>query len=244
MQKENIKKITAIGDIHGRDIWKKIVEKESDSDKIVFVGDYVDTHDNISPGQQVKNFEEILEFKGDNKDQVVLLIGNHDYHYLPKIVSWGIQYSGFQGSIIPQISYTLMEAVKSGIIQVTYVHENNIFVHAGLSKTWCDVYKIDLDNLESSVNNLIHERISAFDFLHSPHSSEYGDPYGNNIWQSPLWIRPLSLLRDCLDDYNQIVGHTQVYNMDLSIPIKCIDTLGTSQEYLVINDGIFKAKTL
>ena len=70
-------KITAIGDIHGRNIWKDIVEKESDSDKIVFVGDYVDTYDNISPGQQVKNFEEILEFKKTNPNKVTLLLGNH-----------------------------------------------------------------------------------------------------------------------------------------------------------------------
>lgn len=70
-------KIIALGDIHGRDIWKDIVKKESDADKIVFVGDYVDTHDNISPYKQVDNFKEIVEYKKENKDKVILLIGNH-----------------------------------------------------------------------------------------------------------------------------------------------------------------------
>lgn len=40
-------KIVAIGDIHGRDIWEDIVKKEHDADKIVFVGDYFDTRDNM-----------------------------------------------------------------------------------------------------------------------------------------------------------------------------------------------------
>jgi predicted phosphodiesterase len=36
-------KIVAIGDIHGRDYWKQIIEQEQDADVFVFVGDYFDS---------------------------------------------------------------------------------------------------------------------------------------------------------------------------------------------------------
>ena len=50
-------KIIAIGDLHGRTLWKYIVSKV-DFDVVVFIGDYFDTHENISPVQQIKNFKE------------------------------------------------------------------------------------------------------------------------------------------------------------------------------------------
>ena len=52
-------KILVLGDIHGRTIWKDIIEKEN-PDKIIFLGDYVSTHDNISADQQLSNLNNIL----------------------------------------------------------------------------------------------------------------------------------------------------------------------------------------
>ena len=43
------------GDIHGRTIWKDIVKKEK-YDKVIFLGDYVTTHELISDEQQLSNF--------------------------------------------------------------------------------------------------------------------------------------------------------------------------------------------
>ncbi len=34
------------------------------------------------------------------------------------------------------------------------------------------------------------------------------DDYGDTISQSPIWVRPKSLLQDKLDGFRQIVGHT------------------------------------
>jgi hypothetical protein len=36
------------------------------------------------------------------------------------------------------------------------------------------------------------------------------NPFGDDITQSPIWIRPKSLERQPLDGYSQIVGHTPV----------------------------------
>lgn len=85
-------KVVILGDIHGRSIWKDIVSKEKEFDKLVFIGDYIDTHENITGEQQLNNLLDILSYKEGNMDSVILLFGNHDYHYLDVNET----YSGFQ----------------------------------------------------------------------------------------------------------------------------------------------------
>lgn len=74
-----------IGDIHERTIWKRIVEKEKDSDRFIFLGDYLDSYEkSLTPIEAADNLEDIIEFKKNqqrlNKD-VVLLLGNHILQY-------------------------------------------------------------------------------------------------------------------------------------------------------------------
>ena len=99
------KKIIVIGDVHGESTWRKIVEKNMDADKIIFLGDYLDSFDK-SPTEQITIFEEIMKLKKENKNKVVTLMGNHDFHYL---LIPGERYSGFQE--IMQVAYN--EMVKS-----------------------------------------------------------------------------------------------------------------------------------
>jgi hypothetical protein len=77
-------RILAIGDIHGRDSWKDIIN-DNVFDKVVFLGDYFDSREEISGAKQLYNFKEILQFKKYNIDKVVLLVGNHEFHYLKTI---------------------------------------------------------------------------------------------------------------------------------------------------------------
>ena len=65
-----------LGDIHGRTIWKDIIKKEN-PDRVIFLGDYVTTHEGISSEQQISNLEEILTYKEENSSKVTLLRGNH-----------------------------------------------------------------------------------------------------------------------------------------------------------------------
>ena len=71
-------KTLTVGDLHGKDVWKEIDTIRYD--KIIFVGDYVDcfTTSNV----EIKhNLEQIIRYKKDNMDKVVLLLGNHDVQY-------------------------------------------------------------------------------------------------------------------------------------------------------------------
>ena len=47
-----------LGDIHGKTIWKDIIKKEN-PDKVIFLGDYVTTHDDISSEKQIANLETV-----------------------------------------------------------------------------------------------------------------------------------------------------------------------------------------
>ena len=72
-------KINVIPDIHCKNIWKKFIQETSDL--IVFLGDYVDsfTHSNT---EMINNLNDIIQFKLDNTDKVITLLGNHDIAYL------------------------------------------------------------------------------------------------------------------------------------------------------------------
>ena len=74
-------KTIVLGDTHGRNIWKDIVAQEK-ADRVIFIGDYFDSYD-LEPAIQQHNFKEIIEFKEKDECEVILLVGNHDYHYLP-----------------------------------------------------------------------------------------------------------------------------------------------------------------
>lgn len=78
-------KVLVLGDTHGRPFWKEIIEKEN-PDKIIFLGDYVSTHEGISAKQQLSNLEEILTYKENNLNKVVLLRGNHKIQILILVI--------------------------------------------------------------------------------------------------------------------------------------------------------------
>src|SRR5271157_2980755 len=75
-------KILIVSDIHGRNTWKQEVNNAllNFVDKIIFLGDYVDSFD-INPVGIIHNLKEIIEFKKKYNDKVVLLLGNHDVSY-------------------------------------------------------------------------------------------------------------------------------------------------------------------
>jgi len=195
-----MKKIIVIGDIHGRDTWRKIVDQNSDADLFIFVGDYLDSFD-IDIMTQMHNFRDIITFKKDNPDKVITLLGNHDFHYTSGCIG---SYSGFDYSIFYNMKSELDGLIKEGILQIAYQFDKYLFTHAGVTKTWCTENNIDTDDLVNSLNDHLMYKPIVFNFRVGKRHSAYGD----DITQGPLWVRPLSLLNDGLD-YIHIVGHTQ-----------------------------------
>lgn len=237
-------KITAIGDIHGIDIWKKIVETERDSDQIVFVGDYLDSF-HVPSKTQVNNFLQILDSKRKNPDKITLLLGNHDFHYLPE--ANGERYSGYNPITQLQVGELLREAWQKNdftLIKNSYffyppdqeLPDDKVFIrfsHAGCTDTWIQSWE--------------HEEFDIFPQYFYFKFGKRTSLNGDDITQSPFWVRPRSLLADASGVCTQVVGHTVQERLHKAVSahgtdVWFIDTLETSGEYLVIQDDEFIIK--
>ena len=63
--KINDLRILTFGDIHGRNVWKDVIDREGidNLDLVVFLGDYFTSREGISVKNQEENFRNIVEFK-------------------------------------------------------------------------------------------------------------------------------------------------------------------------------------
>lgn len=77
-------KIIIVPDVHGRTFWRLAKEKINEVDQVVFLGDYLDPYpvEGISPKKAIEELKKIIDFKKEFLEKVILLIGNHDYHYM------------------------------------------------------------------------------------------------------------------------------------------------------------------
>lgn len=227
-------KILAIGDIHGRTIWQRFVNPEL-YDKIIFIGDYFDSWD-VKGEDQIRNFLNIMEFKHKYPDKVVLLIGNHDFHYL----DMGEQYSGFQKGFQYSIKPLMEENLKHMVM--CYRYEDFLFTHAGVTNTWLkNVGYTGEDPVDIFINDLFTYTPKQFCFMPGPKN----DGYGNEITQGPLWVRPEALRQDALRAgaapgrlWTHVVGHTARTSMVITEDIICIDVLDYNLQALQIIDGV------
>lgn len=206
----------AIGDIHGKNVWKKFIDREFDN--LYFVGDYFDSIDDIPTVTQVRNFKEICSYARNNP-KIHLCLGNHDYHYLKGIKE---QYSGFQC----YTRFDIQDALEENIDLLKPVYKNGEYLisHAGISKTFLyNVLKLEnpLDINKKFKEDRFILRFNGY------------NQYGDDTTQSCVWIRPNSLIYDRLDNYKQIVGHTHVPGITTNEEITFIDCLDTTKEVFI-----------
>jgi calcineurin-like phosphoesterase family protein len=220
--------IIAMGDVHGRSFWKKVANTKS-FDKLILLGDYFDSFD-ISAQEQIRNFQEIIAFKEAYPDKMILLIGNHDFHYLPIARSINETYSGFQDRYAYQISFLLQEHIN--LLQMCYKWEHYLFTHAGVTNTWLRKVGYKGEAIDVFINELFRYKPASFFFTGL-------DPYGDDVTQSPIWVRPRSLKRNAYDyeHLKQVVGHTAMRKLEIAANrYFFIDTMDSSHEYLILNE--------
>jgi predicted phosphodiesterase len=197
-----------ISDVHGRTDWNTIVAQEANAEKVIFLGDYFDSFD-IKTQQQLDNFKEIIAFKEQNPNKVILLTGNHDLHYLPYFITIGERYSGFQS----QYAYLIGDLIQTNLhhLQMAYREGNYLFTHAGVTNTWLANNAYDNEQeIATFLNELFVHQPAAFRIRGS-------DFFGNTIESSPVWVRPESLMKDAYekDQLKQVVGHTVVKHINI-----------------------------
>ena len=204
-------KTLILGDTHGRSNWKDVLAAHPDAARVIFMGDYFDSFD-ISGVEQLYNFNEIIRFKEETDKEVIMLVGNHDHHYLDV----GETYSGYKAAH----KWDFQDALKKNMhhLQIAYQLDDVLFTHAGVSPIWMDD-AFGWDSWSKStivklLNEMYLNKPTAFNFSHLG-----WDPSGDSVEQGPMWIRPRSLMKSNTGDnglkkhFRQVVGHTQVKNI-------------------------------
>lgn len=239
---ERKKKILTLGDVHGRDrwmfhthgspyefdFWKEAVENGApgdddfwqdypymEFDKIIFIGDYVDSYD-LNNEAILKNLKNIAFFKKMVPNKVVLLVGNHDIQYFihNQICS------GYRGEML----HDLNDIFKDKELDLKLAHlekdENGkkyLWTHAGVTRGWLKETKIDVLDPEYRFFDIVKElETQEIDvFLNGLFEIKCDNLFqvdvlsgGIHPWAGPLWVRPPVFNKDRLEGINQIVGHT------------------------------------
>ena len=129
-----------LGDPHGRwDPINKIYNKEQ-PDEVVILGDYWDSF-NIDVHNQYDCYKNIIKLHDEHlskkKGRFIMLIGNHDLHYMDE--NFG-RCSGWNPLTASAACYSLCRDWDFEILKFIFVDEINktIYSHAGISQNWFD----------------------------------------------------------------------------------------------------------
>ena len=194
-------KILIVPDVHGRKFWHKAEEMINSVDKVIFLGDYLDPYpwECISRLNAIKEFEKIIEFKNDNLDKVILLLGNHDCAYY------------FNFGDASRYDYDNEHKIKmifdqnSDLFKLFHKEDNYLFSHAGITNDWLKTYFSG-----KSINDFLtlnEKNIIPYLWVVSDLRGGFGDT-GSMIWSD---VRE----KDRESTFYQIFGHTQLE----SVPI-------------------------
>ena len=208
-----------VGDIHGDlSVFNKIYEKEKEAAgnevfEVMLLGDYFDTHKGIKYEQQIESFKYLLDLQKKHLKEhgdFIMLIGNHDFQYLDD--SGTEHYSGYNPATYAVTHPLLMQARNKHKLKFAEVDIVNrtIYSHAGVTNTWLH----ERGKIDNPVNLIDVLPYHLFKFTYGSHF----DCYGNDPLNSPIWVRPGSLIPDMYKDidmetkqettWTQIVGHT------------------------------------
>ena len=210
-------KTIVIPDVHGRTFWRKILEiKDPENYKFVFLGDYLDPYpeEGITKGDVFLQFMDILDFKKKYPNNVILLIGNHCYHYINLSCE---RWSRFDRKNMSMYHGIFNE--NKELFQLTYTDNNYLYSHAGLSDEWLNNFEIELSNdiKEASdyLNNLFIEDESFSIALQEVSYYRGGNYNGSIIWRDA---------RELISNkFKQVFGHTALHKPYITNNWACLD---------------------
>ena len=237
-----LKKIAVVPDVHGKSFWKTAKEKIDSIDEVVFLGDYLDSYTFkglLNREIELNNFLEILKFKKEYPEKVVLLLGNHDIGYLLRLgcsrQTHGEMFDIYQKHFEENIS----------LFQMTeYIQLNNekiFFSHAGILRKWAELVKQKLDLGDNSLqitilgglfNNLILKYnepeyrvlLRQILWLVGPARGGFNGSCGSIVWaDSTEWEGEENFFGN---DITQVIGHNRLSSGKLLTEgVKCVDSI-------------------
>ena len=207
-------KILICPDVHGRKFWHKAKEIINDVDKVVFLGDYLDpySYEGVTFEDSVQEFKDILNFKEQYPDKVVLLVGNHDMHYIRLDFMDCSRLNMYRRQEMHDLYMSNID--KFALI---YQDSNYLFSHAGVYSDWINKYLLTLEEI-FDFDNFIENYWKTLEDISYVRGGY--DPVGSCIWAD---IRE-SVQNELLPGFRHIVGHTQMESMPyITTKIACLD---------------------
>jgi hypothetical protein len=196
---DNPRPTIIFGDIHGLTYWKKAVDENPDC-RYIFLGDYLDPYEDIPRYQLMGNMKKIIRLKKSRPDDVILLLGNHDLHYMDLEIEPCCRFD----DEIEEAAHALFSENKS-LFSYAFQEDNRIFTHAGISKRWFfeDFWGDTNQNIAEQLNNPAPDKLPA---LYRCGFWRGGDvnAVGGIFWADS------NELHDPLPGYIQFVGHNRV----------------------------------
>lgn len=240
-----------IPDVHGRPFWKDAVERHPNI-PVIFLGDYLDPYNNyiesFSSEQAITGLKQILEYKRKHKNRVILLLGNHDLHYLCDIDCSRKDFDR-RDEILELFEKNINDFIIAENIKVegtTY-----LFSHAGILPGWLDlrfpdVAKDDIDAICMNINERYH---SDKDFLvqlvnDASHYRGGSIKFGSPVWADVMEHEENRPYTDKPKDYpyalpgnvHQIFGHSQQDEDPIYRPhFSCLDC---RRAFLLTDKGV------
>lgn len=197
-------KILVIADLHGLNVWEKFVNKDN-FDRIIFLWDYVDSFD-VPDSDIFENLRNIIQFKKDNPEKVVLLLWNHDIQYI-----WEWNWcSWYRPSMATWLKILFEENLD--LFKVFHEEQWYLFSHAWIDSRWekynmniIDEYFCDGFYSYEQLNMLLETHNRKILFQCSS-SRWWFDKYSWPLWAdkgdtTEHWI---------ISWYKQVVWHTKV----------------------------------
>lgn len=221
-------RILTIGDLHGRDVWKKFADINfllnatdpetaegyiPEFEKYVFVGDYCDSFTETSVIIK-HNLLELIRFKTLYPNHVILLWGNHDVPYF-LIEPWkkDTQNKYMCSGYRPEARWDLYDIFNKNrdLFQLAYQIKNYIWTHSGIHFGWYHhVFKNAIKDMNMDELNVAEQLNEAFRYRLDCLFDVDWYRGGNKKVGGPLWCDRKLVGDKPLKNTHQIVGHNPV----------------------------------
>lgn len=204
-----------IGDLHGRDTWKQFIIDNPVYDKVIFVGDYCDSF--VKTNEEIKNnLLDIIQFKKEDPENIILLLGNHDIMYALSAPYESLKHhcSGYR----PDAHFDLYDIFKENfnLFQASYQYKEHIWTHAGIHRGWYNQrFLPEFNKYFSDFLGDVSDKLNkAFRYnLESIFDCGYVRGGNRNVG-GIFWNDKCEASHKPLNGYHQIVGHTPVKNIE------------------------------
>lgn len=228
-----------VGDLHGEIyLFENAIEEfeVKKYDKLIFIGDYVDSH-TCTDVEIIHLLNLVIEYKKKYPNKVECLLGNHDWQYY-HINNDEFRCSGRRRNIELEL-YDIFNSNRD-LFKIAYKQGEYLATHAGISKNWYGRYydrllyyckkHLDIKGDFDTVLNIIKDTPDKW-ILGTVGKLRGGWGYGGPMWadKSELGTYESSKI------FKQIVGHSRVSDITTVDNVTFIDCLHKKLNFFTVN---------